>query len=594
MRAVRFEAAYPNIRVIKRERANAIVYLLMNEGNDAVEPTVSFYDEKAPEIWDPETGTQIKAPIYSTHGEWGVHVPLKLNPYQTKVVVFAKDGASPAEVPHLIEGHDAIEVVSVEATSGTSFTAKVLVDSAVDDTLQGSFNNQRYTANLEASALPEAMRLAGDWELRFLDDSEEPRLVELGSWTDLRPTYSGTAGYTQRFNLSRKDLSAKRQWHIDLGTVNDVAQIEINGQKLEPMLWAPYVQDLTPYLKAGENELVVYVSNTLANKHGGSKPSGLIGPVSLNAKHDLKLKFKPVDGPGYQSVVLPTPAEDRVTEYVYREVGDAKLKMKLWYPKGWTPGDKKLPATVFIFGGGWYLGGTSQFNVLGPYLANRDMIVLAPEYRTHRDGVQPNICLEDAKSAMRYVYKHADELGIDSIRIAAGGISAGGHLAAATAFCEGFNAPGDDLDLEVKPSALVLFVPVIDNGPGGFRHVHVKDYWEGFSPLHNISKNPPPTIFITGDQDEYSPIETVHRYKAAMDKFGGRCELSRTRRGDACRATFCKISASKFSRNGPLLSEYWLSACPGPKPSSKCVATNGLRLPVTACITIYLNMIMST
>lgn len=530
IRTVRLEKEYPHVRVLKRERENAIVYLLMNEGEEAVEPTVSFYEDKmTPEIWDPETGSQMLAPVYTTHGEWGVHVPLELNAYQTKVVVFKKDAPDPSQVPHLIAKPDSLEVLSVKATGEKSFVATVLVETDQSLTLEGSFNGWRYSADLDVSGLPQAGKLESGWELRFLDDTDKAQQINLGSWTNLRPNYSGTASYAMSFTLPAGMLDAERQWHLDLGTVKDVVRVEINGQMLEPILWAPYTQDLTPYLKAGENKLKVLVSNTLANKHGQVLESGLIGPVTLTPKHYCEVVFKPVEGAAYRPVVLPKagaqPGEPLTTEYVYRKVGDADLKMKVWYPPTWKPDGPKLPTTVFIFGGGWYLGGTSQFNVVGPYLAKRGMIVLAPEYRTERDGMLPDVCLEDSKSAMRYIYKYADELGVDSARVAAGGISAGGHLAAATAFSEGFNAAGDDLSIPVKPKALVLFAPVIDNGPGGFRHVHVKDYWEGFSPLHNIAEGAPPTIFVTGDVDEYTPIETARRYKDEMDKVGGRCDL---------------------------------------------------------------------
>ena len=121
------EQEYPNVRVLKRERANAIVYLLMNEGADTIEPTVSFYeDEQVPEICDPETGSQLTAPVYSTHGDWGVHMPLKLNAYQTKVVVFKKDAPNPSEVPHLIARPESVDVLSVEATGERAFNSSVL------------------------------------------------------------------------------------------------------------------------------------------------------------------------------------------------------------------------------------------------------------------------------------------------------------------------------------------------------------------------------------------------------------------------------------------------------------------------------------
>ncbi len=529
MRAVRFEKEYPQIRVLKRERKNSMVYLLMNEGVESVAPTVNFYDEQVPEIWDPETGSQTTAKVYSTHGEWGIRVPIKLEAFQTKVVVFKKEGPNPADVPHLVDVVDSVNVVSVSAATGQSFTAKVLVDSAVDLALQGSYQGRRYVAQLKTGELPAPIRLDQAWELGFQDESDKRHSIKLGSWTELRPEFSGTTSYATRFDMPSGGVDAKHQWQMDLGTVHDVAQIEINGQLLDPLLWPPYTQNLTAYLKVGENRLKVLVSNTLANKHGDAKPSGLLGPVIVKARDVREVELRPIDAAGYLPAVTPTSSvqdgQSLSAEFAYRKVGDAALRMKLWYPVGWKPGDAKLPAVALIFGGGWYMGATSQFDGIAPYLAKRGMIVLAPEYRTYKDGVPPNICLEDSKSAMRYIYKHADDLGIDGKRLAAGGISAGGHLAAATAFCEGFNAPGDDLNLPVKPSALVLFVPVIDNGPGGFRHVHVKDYWEGFSPLHNISKNPPPTIFITGDRDEYTPIETAYRYKAEMEKVGGRCDL---------------------------------------------------------------------
>jgi len=65
----------------------------------------------------------------------------------------------------------------------------------------------------------------------------------------------------------------------------------------------------------------------------------------------------------------------------------------------------------------------------------------------------------DAKSAMRFIRKHADEFQIDPDKIIASGGSAGGHLAAATALIDGYNDPSDDLSISSKPSALVLLTP---------------------------------------------------------------------------------------------------------------------------------------
>ena len=250
---------------------------------------------------------------------------------------------------------------------------------------------------------------------------------------------------------------------------------------------------------------------------------------NLEAKHpEIVARLKQKLDDWWDPFTPPVPDAEKpiVKNAPYRTADGHTFFMKSWYPPGWTPDAEPLPAVVMFFGGGWKGGGTDQFDQTGDYFAKRGMIVLAPEYRTRKNGgVGPDTCLRDAKTAMRYVTAHAAELGIDRKRIAAGGRSAGGHLAAACAFANGFDTEGDNLSISTRPQALVLFNPVIDNGPGGFGHDSVKAYWENFSPLHNISSNPPPTIFLTGDNDQCTPMETARKYQAEMEKHGGRCDL---------------------------------------------------------------------
>jgi acetyl esterase/lipase len=58
-----------------------------------------------------------------------------------------------------------------------------------------------------------------------------------------------------------------------------------------------------------------------------------------------------------------------------------------------------------------------------------------------RQGVTPAACVEDAKSAERWLRQNAARLGLDPNRIVAAGGSAGGHIAACTA-CPGLEARG--------------------------------------------------------------------------------------------------------------------------------------------------------
>ena len=124
------------------------------------------------------------------------------------------------------------------------------------------------------------------------------------------------------------------------------------------------------------------------------------------------------------------------------------------------------PAVVFFFGGGWNGGSPSQFAPHCEYLASRGMVAMTADYRVKsRQGTTPFDCVEDGKSAIRYVRQHAKELGVDPKKIAAGGGSAGGHVAAATGTVRGMDEKNEDSGISSKPDALILFNPVYDNGP---------------------------------------------------------------------------------------------------------------------------------
>ena len=152
---------------------------------------------------------------------------------------------------------------------------------------------------------------------------------------------------------------------------------------------------------------------------------------------------------------------------VYKSIEDVELKLHIFKPQGHQASDKRA-AIIFFFGGGLNTGEPSQFYPHCEYLASRGMVAMSAAYRVRsRNDTTPRECVKDGKSAVRWVRQHAAELGVDPDRIAAGGGSAGGHVAAATGTTEGFEEEGEDLDVSARPDALVLFNPVFDNGPDG-------------------------------------------------------------------------------------------------------------------------------
>jgi acetyl esterase/lipase len=209
----------------------------------------------------------------------------------------------------------------------------------------------------------------------------------------------------------------------------------------------------------------------------------------------------------------------------YKKIGDVQLMLHVFEPPG-HQADDRAPAIVLFFGGAWRSGKPSQLYPQCAYLAARGVWAASAEYRVKNlHHTTPVECVKDGKSAMRYLRTHAAELGLDPARIAAGGASAGGHVAAATATITAFDEDTDDPAVSAVPAALVLFNPVYDNGPGGWGHEEVAAYWREISPLHNIRKGMPPTIVFLGREDKNIPVATAQRFQNMMCAVGARSEL---------------------------------------------------------------------
>jgi len=220
---------------------------------------------------------------------------------------------------------------------------------------------------------------------------------------------------------------------------------------------------------------------------------------------------------------LPARKPDRIIPY--KEINGTSLYLHIFNPEMHKNSDK-TPAIIFFFGGSWLTGTPRQFYPQCEYLSKKGMVCISAEYRVKsRHGTSPQECVKDAKSAIRWVREHAKTLGIDPDKLAAGGASAGGQMAAAAGVVSGFEEENEDKDISSKPNALVLYNPVFDNGPEGYGYERVKAYWKAFSPIHNINENAPPTVIFLGTDDHYIPVETAKRYQSLMQKHHIRCDL---------------------------------------------------------------------
>jgi acetyl esterase len=108
------------------------------------------------------------------------------------------------------------------------------------------------------------------------------------------------------------------------------------------------------------------------------------------------------------------------------------IPLRYYRPFG-TEAGGVLPALVYFHGGGWLLGGLGSHDTTCRHFANAARCaVVSVDYRMAPEHKFP-AAVDDSEAATRWIIAHASALGIDPARVAVGGDSAGGNLAAVLA-----------------------------------------------------------------------------------------------------------------------------------------------------------------
>ena len=127
----------------------------------------------------------------------------------------------------------------------------------------------------------------------------------------------------------------------------------------------------------------------------------------------------------------PRPANVTVADRTIPGPGGA-IPIRLYRPAG-VAADALLPALVFAHGGGWVFGNLESHDVLCAQLAlDAGIAVCAVDYRLAPEARFPG-AFDDVVAALQWVAANGASVGIDASRLAVGGDSAGGNLAAAAA-----------------------------------------------------------------------------------------------------------------------------------------------------------------
>jgi acetyl esterase len=210
----------------------------------------------------------------------------------------------------------------------------------------------------------------------------------------------------------------------------------------------------------------------------------------------------------------PEPVHEVVDREVPGPAGPLAVRV-------YRPGpDRPLPTLMYFYGGGWALGSLDTGDAVCRALANRaGCLVVAAAYRLAPEARFP-AAVHDCHAATAWVAANAAEVGADPDRIAVGGDSAGGNLAAAVALLARDRA-------DVALAGQLLVYPNTDHGsdttsmreaddPALFNRTSVAWYWghylstqeDGLDPLASPLRAPslaglPPALVITA---EYDPL----------------------------------------------------------------------------------------
>ena len=252
---------------LHRKLADGDIYFVDNRKDRPETVDVTFRVQgKSPELWDAVTGMTSPASYRIEGGRTTVF--LRLDPYQSIFVVFRKPAlAASRQVPQPVE--------TLVSTPDDSFDR--------------------------------------NWSVRFQPGRGAPERQEfdrLISWIDSPNEgvkyFSGSATYSKTIQASADWFKPGAHLWLDLGDVENLADVAVNGKSLGILWKAPYKVDVSSALKPGSNQLMIKVTNLWVNRLIGDQqpnavekytftdfkpynanspllPSGLLGPLRVIA-----------------------------------------------------------------------------------------------------------------------------------------------------------------------------------------------------------------------------------------------------------------------------------------------------------------------
>ncbi len=279
-----------SLRYIHRRAGDTDIYFVANRTNEWCGTTAAFrVTGKAPELWNPLTG-EIRRLVTCQEREGRTVLPLWLEPSGSVFVVFRQPVGARARAARVVavhrNGQDLCRAKGKRCMSrrrsswlADGVTWSVCWRGSRDDTRVERASGKTQTAIVQA--LPPSLELQGPWEVHFQPNRGAPDQVtfdHLMSWSEHSDRgvkyFSGVATYRKTFQWAParpQGADHKQQVLLDLGRVEVIAEVRLNGKDLGVLWKPPFRVEANGALKPGENTLEVKVANLWANRQIGDE-----------------------------------------------------------------------------------------------------------------------------------------------------------------------------------------------------------------------------------------------------------------------------------------------------------------------------------
>jgi len=237
--------------------------------------------DRVPELWYPDTGAVKSPSVYRTTDK-GLQLSITFGPAESVFVVFRQ------------KPDDWFQITEVRRDDkllfGSDTDLQALPDVWRDGdsiVLEDEHPGRKYTFNFGSGMSPQIdlpasqnlmpIMINGPWKVTFPADRGAPPTAEFAQLMDWSKHeepgiryFSGTATYTQAFEVETT-ASKETRWKLDLGDVQVMAEVRLNGIDLGVLWKQPFEVDVTDTLRPGKNKLEVKVTNLWVNRMIGDE-----------------------------------------------------------------------------------------------------------------------------------------------------------------------------------------------------------------------------------------------------------------------------------------------------------------------------------